>query len=112
MTQDKPLHTLTDANFQAEVLASSQPALVVFGALWSGTCHMLAPCLHALAAEFAGRAVVGRIDAEANPETVGRYGVQSIPTMLFFYRGTVVDHVIGAVPRASLRDRLNRLLHA
>ncbi len=74
--------------------------------------HAIAPSVEAVATKFKGSAVVGKVNLDENPELALKYGIQSIPTMLFFHQGTVVDHVIGAVPRANLRDRLNQLLHA
>ena len=112
MKPDKPLRTLTDINFENDVLQAAVPALVAFGTTWSGLYHIMTPCLHVLAKEFAPRALVGRIDAEANPETTGRFGIQSIPTLLFFDKGEVVDHVFGTAPRAELRARLTQLLPA
>ncbi len=102
--------TLTDNNFQSEVLESTQPVLVNFWADWSGPCHMMTPIIEELAADFAGRAKVGRLEVGHNPDVVAQYGIRSISTFLFFKDGQVVDGVIGMAPKQELADRLNALI--
>ncbi len=103
--QDHPL-TLTDANFQQVVLNSDIPVLVDFWAQWCGPCHMIAPTVEALAKEFAGRLLVGKLNVDENPHTAARYGIMSIPTLLVFKHGRVVDQIVGALPAPALRQRV------
>ncbi len=102
--------TLTDANFWEEVLESTDPVLVDFWADWCGPCHVIAPAIEELAGEYEGRVKVGKLDVENNSQTAGKYGIGSIPTILFFKKSEVVDQSIGAVPKQELVDKLNALL--
>jgi len=106
---DHPL-TVTDANFEREVLGASVPSLVDFWAAWCGPCRMVAPMVEQLAQEFAGRAVVAKLDVDANPMTAQRYGVQGIPTLILFRNGQEADRIVGAQPFHVLRQRLEALL--
>ncbi|NOX61132.1 MAG: thioredoxin [Chloroflexi bacterium] len=101
---DKPLH-LTDDNFD-RVIASDLPVLVDFWAPWCGPCHMIAPTVEALAKEYAGRLVVGKLNVDENPLIASRYGIMSIPTLLIFKNGKPVDQIVGAVPAPLLRQRV------
>ena len=82
--------------------------VVDFWAVWCGPCKMIAPHVAALAKEFAGRALVGKLNVDENPRTAGQYGIMSIPTLLIFSGGKVVDQIVGAQPAAALRQRLER----
>lgn len=99
--------TLTDANFQSEVLESDVPVLVDFWAQWCGPCVAMGPVIEALADEFAGKAKVAKLNVDDNPATAAKYAIRSIPTILIFNQGNLVDGSVGLVSKAVLRDKLN-----
>lgn len=101
----KPME-FTDQNFSIEVLQSDKPVMVDFWAVWCGPCKMIAPFIEELAGEFEGKAKVGKLDVDNNQETAIKYGVRSIPTVLIFKGGKVVDTIIGAVPKVQLKQKL------
>ncbi len=101
----KPLE-FTDQNFSTEVLQSDKPVLVDFWAVWCGPCKMIAPIVEELAVEYEGKAKVGKLDVDNNQESAIKYGVRSIPTVLIFKGGKVVDTIIGAVPKIHLKQKL------
>jgi len=101
---------VTDATFESAVVNSDKPAMVDFWAVWCGPCRIVAPHVEALAEEFAGKAVVAKLDVDSNRQTAIKFGIQSIPTLLFFKGGTVVDRVIGAVDKKVLKEKLTALL--
>jgi thioredoxin 1 len=102
--------TATDDSFSTEVLGSEVPVLVDFWAEWCPPCHRIAPVLEELAAEYAGRARVVKVDADANPATARAYGILSLPTLSMFRDGKVVSQVIGAQPKAKLRAQIEAAL--
>lgn len=102
----KPIE-FTDGNFKAEVLDSDKPVLVDFWAVWCGPCRMIAPIVEELAGEFEGKVKVGKLDVDNNQNSAVTYGVRSIPTLLVFKGGKVVDTIIGAVPKAKIVASLN-----
>ncbi len=99
---------ITDANFEDVVLNSDKPVLVDFWATWCGPCLMMAPTVDELAADFDGKAVIGKLDVDQNPTTAGKFGIRSIPTMLVFSEGKIVDKVVGASSKADLESRINK----
>ena len=101
---------LTDANFETEVSQSDVPVLVDFWADWCPPCKVIGPVVEELAADFDGVAKVAKLDIDANPEVASQYGVRSIPTLLYFKDGKVVDRVIGVVPKEELADKFSALL--
>jgi thioredoxin 1 len=103
-----PLVTLTDQNFQSEVLASELPVLVDFWAEWCGPCRAVAPAVEEIARQYEGKVKVGKIDIDAHPETPGKYGVMSIPTLLLFKKGQVAEQIVGAVPKAKLEQMVKK----
>lgn len=100
----------TDANFEQEVLQSDVPVLVDFYADWCGPCRMIAPVIEEIAGEFAGKAKVGKLNVEDSNAVAMKYGVMSIPTLIFFVNGQPVDKVVGAQPKQNLANKLNALL--
>lgn len=100
--------TFTDSNFDAEVLQSQTPVLVDFWAVWCGPCRAIAPAVEELAKEYSGKAKVGKLNVDENQQVAAKYGIRSIPTLLVFKGGRVVDQVIGAVPKSKLVDALNK----
>lgn len=103
---------LTEANFQAEVLSSSQPVLVDFWATWCGPCKVIAPVVAEIATEYQGRAKVAKLDVDTAPALAQKYGVQAIPTLLFFKDGKVIDQSLGVVSKRELEGKLDQLLPA
>jgi thioredoxin 1 len=98
---------MTDANF-SEILNTDQVVMVDFWAVWCGPCKMIAPSVELLANEYAGKAVVGKLDVDSNPQTSMQFGVRNIPTLLFFKNGEVVDKVVGAVGKDVLEKTLQK----
>lgn len=102
----KPLE-FTDSNFETDVLKSDVPVLVDFWAVWCGPCRLIAPVIEELAGEYEGKAKVGKLDVDNNQQSAINYGVRSIPTLLIFKGGKVVDTIIGAVPKTNIVQKLN-----
>jgi thioredoxin 1 len=109
MASDK-LVTITDSNFEAEVLKSSKPVLIDFWAPWCGPCRAIAPVVDALANEYDGKVKVAKLNIDENPQVPTKYGIMSIPTLLVFKNGQVVSQVVGAVPRPKIEDALKKAL--
>ena len=109
MADNAPTITGTDANFEAEVLNSDQPVLVDFWATWCGPCRTIAPTIEELASDYDGRARVVKLDVDNNPQTAMKYGIRSIPSLLFFKDGRPVDQMVGVVPKKVLAEKLDAL---
>jgi len=105
----KPI-TITDTNFEEEVIKSELPVLIDFWAVWCGPCKMIAPIIESLAEEFSGKVKVGKLDVDENQKTAIAYGVRSIPTVLLFQGGEVKETVIGAVSKQVFVDKINSVL--
>ena len=100
---------ITDENFN-EVLGTDQPVLVDFWAEWCGPCKMIGPVVEELAGDYEGKAVVGKVDVDSNPEVSAKFGIRSIPTLLVFKNGEVVDKQVGAVGKGILAGKLDAQL--
>lgn len=96
---------LTDANFD-ETIKSDKPVLVDFWAEWCGPCKMIGPVVEELAGEYDGKAVIGKLNVDENPGVTARFGIRSIPTLLVFKSGQIVDKQVGAVPKSVLAQKL------
>lgn len=101
-------NVFTDANFQEEVINSDLPVLVDFYADWCGPCKMIGPIVSQLADEYEGKVKIGKLDVEASGVTAQQYRVMSIPTLLVFKGGQVVDTIVGAVPKNQLEAKLQK----
>jgi thioredoxin len=97
---------VTDQSFEQEVLKSPVPVLVDFWAVWCGPCKAIAPSVEQLAGEYAGKLKVAKIDIDQNNDVSGRFGILSIPTLLLFKNGEVVERIVGALPKAHLLSKI------
>lgn len=102
---------LTDDSFDNTVLGSDKVVMVDFWATWCGPCRMMAPTIEEIAQEYKGKIVVGKLDVDQNGQTAQKYQIMSIPTIMFFKNGKVVDQVIGAAPKQMLTQKIDRLIN-
>jgi len=101
---------ITDANFEELVVKSDKPVMIDFWAVWCGPCRMIAPIVEEMAAEYDGKAIIGKVDVDSNPNVAMKYGIRNIPTVLFVKGGSVVDKQVGAAPKSAFTAKLNALL--
>ncbi len=102
---------LTDSNFEELALKSDKPVMVDFWAEWCGPCRMVGPVVEEIAKDYEGKAVVGKVNVDNNPQVAMKYGIRSIPTILFLKNGEVVDRSVGAVPKSTLSGKLDGQLN-
>lgn len=106
---DEPIH-ISDKDFEEKVLNSDLPVIVDFWAVWCGPCKMIAPMLIKIAKEYAGKLVIAKIDVDINTKWTVKYGVQGIPTSLFFFKGKVAYRQVGALPEKMFRTIVTQFL--
>jgi thioredoxin 1 len=108
----KPTIEINETNFERDVLQSKEPVLVDFWAEWCGPCKMLGPLLDEIATEQSGRVKVAKVNVDTNPALAARFGIQSIPTLLYFAGGEVKDQTVGAMPKKAIISKLEKLVLA
>ena len=101
---------VTDSNFNDEVVNSQTPVLIDFWAEWCGPCRMIGPVVEELAQEFEGKIKVGKVNVDENQKTAAQFGIRSIPTLLLFKGGTLVNQMVGAQPKKKLVEAINKIL--
>jgi thioredoxin 1 len=101
--------TVTDGNF-AELISSNKVLVIDFSAEWCGSCKQMEPIIDGLAADYDGKALIGKVDVDENPEVCEKYGIRNIPTILLFKNGDVADRIVGATPKNTLEEKIKGLL--
>jgi len=104
------IHHFTDGNFKKEVLESELPVLVDFWATWCGPCKMIAPLVEEMVHEYRGKMKIGKVDVDHNSKTASEYGIMSIPTIIFFKHGKVMDQMVGALSKSGLKRKIEENL--
>jgi thioredoxin 1 len=105
-----PVAEFTDANFENEVLKSDKLCLVDFWAEWCGPCRMVSPIVEEIARDYSNRMKVGKMNVDQSSQTAAQYGIMSIPSLLFFSGGKVVDQIVGAVPKKQMVEKIDKIL--
>ena len=100
---------ITEKNFEQEVLKSDIPVLVDFWAVWCGPCRMVTPVVEEISEEYSGKVKVGKLNVDDNPSLASKYKVMSIPTLMLFKEGVVVDHIIGAQGKAQIKAMIDKV---
>jgi len=101
---------VTDANFDTEIVNAETPSMVDFWAEWCGPCKKVGPVVEELAAEYKGKIKIVKMDVDSNRQTPAKYGIRNIPTLIFFKDGKILDQVVGAVPKAQLKSKIDSLI--
>ncbi len=109
MAESEHLLTVTDQDFEQEILKSDVPALVDFWAAWCGPCRTVGPVVEELAGEYVGKIKVAKLNVDDNKQTPTKYGVRGIPTLMLFKDGQVVDQIVGAVPKTRIKEILDKV---
>jgi thioredoxin 1 len=102
--------TITDTSFQSDVLKSELPVVVDFWAPWCGPCRMMAPIFEEMSREYKGKMIFAKMNTDENPSTMMRYGIQGIPTLLFFSKGSLAEQLVGARSRNDLKQHIEQVL--
>jgi thioredoxin 1 len=103
-------HTLTDATFEEQVIRSDKLAVIDFSAEWCGPCRMVSPIIHELADEYDDRILTGEVNVDENPQVTMKYKVRNIPTVIFFKNGEVVNKQVGAVPKSTYKNLVEKYI--
>ena len=101
---------ITDSNFEELILKSDKPVMLDFWAVWCGPCRIIAPIVEEMSQEYDGKALIGKVDVDSNPNVAIKYGIRNIPTVLFVKNGEVADKQVGAAPKQVFTSKLDALL--